>query len=160
VALADGGVHVGGGGFGMEDRADSVEKDGTNVTQERAGSQWLVLWPDCGIAATVRSLAGRYKNKCLSRSMPGKESAVSAPTNPRALTAYRFAVYGLIPLAGLFLGPIAVALGVLGLRHCRAHPADKGQGHAGAAVLLGVLEVLTNTVGLTFIWIGLASLRS
>ena len=83
---------------------------------------------------------------------------MSVPSsNPRAMAAYRCAVYGLIPLAGLVLGPVAVALGILGWRHYRAHPKDRGQGHAGAAVILGALELLTNSIGLTLIWIGLAS---
>src|SRR5438034_6160249 len=32
--------------------------------------------------------------------------------NRRAIRAYRYAVYGLIPGAGLFLGPLAVILGL------------------------------------------------
>jgi hypothetical protein len=80
--------------------------------------------------------------------------------NPSALAAYRCAVYGLIPLAGLILGPAAVTLGILGWRHFRLHPDDKGLGHAATGIILGLLELLTNCVGLTFIWIGLTSMTS
>jgi len=80
--------------------------------------------------------------------------------NPSALAAYRCAVYGLIPLAGLVLGPAAVALGILGWRHSRLHPDNKGLGHAATGIILGLLELLTNSVGLTFIWIGLTSMTS
>jgi hypothetical protein len=84
----------------------------------------------------------------------------SLPNNPRALAAYRCAVYGLIPVAGLFFGPAAVALGVLGLRHPRSDSKDRSHGFAGAAVILGTLELLTNGIGLTLIWIGLSSMAS
>jgi hypothetical protein len=84
----------------------------------------------------------------------------SPPNNPRAIAAYRCALYGLIPLAGLVLGPVAVALGVLGLRHPAVDAKDRTHGFASAAVILGVLELLTNGIGLTLIGIGLASLNS
>ncbi len=82
------------------------------------------------------------------------------PTNPRAMIAYRIACYGLIPLAGLVLGPVAVGLGVRSWLHLRSNPKDLGAGFASAAVILGLLEVLTNGIGLTLIGIGLASLGS
>ena len=84
---------------------------------------------------------------------------IPQPNNPKALAAYRCAIYGLIPVAGLLLGPIAVALGILGWRHFRNHPGDRGGGHAAAGVILGLLELLTNGIGLSFIAFGLASLR-
>lgn len=80
------------------------------------------------------------------------------PSNPRALAAYRCACYGLIPLAGLVLGPAAIAMGIRGWLHSRANPKDLGTGFASAAVILGLLELLTNGIGLTLIGIGLASL--
>jgi hypothetical protein len=79
-------------------------------------------------------------------------------SNTWALTAYRYAVYGLIPLAGLVFGPIAIALGILGICNHRNYPEDHGIGHARAAIILGLLELLTNGLGLTFIAIGIASL--
>jgi hypothetical protein len=82
----------------------------------------------------------------------------SEPNNPRAMTAYRFAIYGLIPVAGLLLGPMALALGLAGWRHARQNPDRQGVGHAVTAVILGALEVLTNAVGLALIWIGIESL--
>ena len=33
--------------------------------------------------------------------------------NPRAMSAYRYGVYGLIPFAGLVLGPLALGSGIL-----------------------------------------------
>jgi len=82
----------------------------------------------------------------------------SEPNNPRAMTAYRCAIYGLIPVAGLLLGPAALALGLAGWRHARQTPDRQGVGQAVTAVILGALELLTNAVGLALIWIGIASL--
>jgi len=84
--------------------------------------------------------------------------AIVKPNNPKAMTAFRCAIYGLIPVAGLLLGPAALALGILGWRHAKANPADRGGGHAAAAMILGLLELLSNSIGLTLIGIGLQSL--
>lgn len=81
--------------------------------------------------------------------------------NPNtAATAYRCAVYGLIPVAGLFLGPAAVALGIIGLLRQPAEPGAVGITPARAAIVLGTLEFVTNGLGLVLIGIGLASLLS
>lgn len=87
----------------------------------------------------------------------GPTVVIPIPANKKALVAYRLSMYGLIPVAGLLLGPVAVAVGLLGWRHYRIFPKDRGIGHAVAAVILGSLEILTNGLGLFFIWIGLNS---
>ena len=81
--------------------------------------------------------------------------------NPREAPAYRCAIYGLIPVAGLFLGPAAIVLGFIGLLRQPTDPKKAyGIGPARAAILLGTLELITNGVGLTFIGIGLVSIFS
>jgi hypothetical protein len=82
---------------------------------------------------------------------------IPVPANKKALVAFKLAIYGLIPVIGLLLGPLAVAIGLLGWRHYRIFPKDRGIGHAIGAVILGSLELLTNGLGLLFIWIGLNS---
>lgn len=79
--------------------------------------------------------------------------------NPRALCSYRFALFGLIPFAGLVLGPAALAWGILGLRLERINPSNKGTAQALAGIVLGALELLTNWVGLLFLIIGWTSLQ-
>jgi hypothetical protein len=69
-------------------------------------------------------------------------------------------VYGLIPVAGLFLGPAAVVLGFIGLLRQPPDPKARDTGPARAAIVLGTLELITNGVGLTFIGIGLVSIFS
>lgn len=92
--------------------------------------------------------------------MPKEPALVPQMNNPPAKAAYRCAVYGLIPGAGLLLGPAAMFLGMLGWRHFRKAPQGLGAGHAVAAILLGSLELLSNVVGFWFIAIGLSSLNS
>lgn len=64
--------------------------------------------------------------------------------NGRALAAYYFGVFSLIPCLGLLLGPIALVLGILGLRFVSANPTAKGTGHAIAGIVLGGLTTLGN----------------
>jgi DNA-directed RNA polymerase subunit RPC12/RpoP len=64
--------------------------------------------------------------------------------NGKALAAYYVGVFSLIPCLGLILGPIALILGIMGLRFVAAHPKAKGTGHAWAGVVLGTLTTLGN----------------
>jgi hypothetical protein len=67
--------------------------------------------------------------------------------------AYRCAMYGLIPLAGLVLGPIAVVLALFGYRQDRS---TAGKGRVALAVLtIGALVLLTNWVGVALMILGL-----
>ena len=67
--------------------------------------------------------------------------------------AYRCAMYGLIPLAGLVLGPLAVVLALFGYRQDRA---TAGKGRVALAVLaIGALVLLTNWVGVALMVFGL-----
>jgi DNA-directed RNA polymerase subunit RPC12/RpoP len=64
--------------------------------------------------------------------------------NARALAAYYCGVFSLIPCLGLILGPIALTLGIMGLRYVGAHPKARGTGHAWAGIILGGLTTLAN----------------
>ncbi|HXG12041.1 MAG TPA: DUF4190 domain-containing protein [Gemmataceae bacterium] len=61
--------------------------------------------------------------------------------NPKALLAYYFGVFGLIPCVGAILGPAALVLGILGLRYVRQHPTAHGTGHAIAGIVLGIIDL-------------------
>lgn len=71
-------------------------------------------------------------------------SSIIPYKNGRALAAYYFGVFSLIPCLGLLLGPAALILGILGLRYVKAHPTAKGTGHAVAGIVLGGLTTLGN----------------
>ena len=76
--------------------------------------------------------------------------------NPTARKAYYFCLYGLIPLAGLILGPLAV---VFGWSAWRQEKAKGGRGRAWPAftiVLIGTAIMVTNWAGVAMMVYGLA----
>jgi hypothetical protein len=70
--------------------------------------------------------------------------------------AYRCGMLAMIPLLGLVLGPLAIVLGLLGCRNERRQPSERGAGQAMAAIVLGGATLLTQSLGLFFIWHGLS----
>jgi hypothetical protein len=71
-----------------------------------------------------------------------------------AFRAYRCAVYSLIPLAGLLLGPLAVVLALLAWREGRRDPEARGNGYVVAALVLGFATLLCNGAGVALMVIG------
>ena len=67
--------------------------------------------------------------------------------NPFALFAYYLGVFALVPVVGLALGPLAVVLGVFGVRAARRKPDVKGGGHAWAGVVMGAVGIIVSAVG-------------
>lgn len=68
--------------------------------------------------------------------------------NMPALAGYYVAVFSLIPCASLLLGPLAVVLGVVGLRRAREQPIARGRVHAWVAIVLGALTLAGNVVAI------------
>jgi hypothetical protein len=66
--------------------------------------------------------------------------------NPKALAAYYCGIFGLIPVLGFILGPIALLFGILGMRHANFYRKAKGGGHAIAGLILGPLGVIGSIV--------------
>jgi len=62
--------------------------------------------------------------------------------NSRALAAYYFGIFSLIPCVGIPLGVTALILGILGLKHANTHPEAKGKVHAWVGVVLGALTAV------------------
>jgi len=60
--------------------------------------------------------------------------------NGPALAAYYCGVFGLIPVIGFLLGPIALILGIIGLVHKKKNPKVHGTGHAIAGIVLGLID--------------------
>lgn len=67
----------------------------------------------------------------------GGVQALIPTSNPPALLAYYAAVFSVIPIFGLLLGPLAVVLGVVGLSKLRADPRLSGTAHAWIGIALG-----------------------
>jgi hypothetical protein len=61
--------------------------------------------------------------------------------NPRSLAAYYISIFALIPGIGFVLGPVAIWLGIAGVRHASANPQAKGMVHAITAIVLGVIAL-------------------
>ena len=72
--------------------------------------------------------------------------------NPLALIGYYVSVFGLIPCAGLVLGPAAIVLGVMGHKFAKANPYAKGVAHAWVAIVLGSIELLAHLAFLAFMF--------
>jgi hypothetical protein len=66
--------------------------------------------------------------------------------NFQALIGYYCSIFGLVPIAGLLLGPVALLFGILGVKYAHAHPEMKGLNHALFAVILGTAELTAHII--------------
>ena len=62
--------------------------------------------------------------------------------NPNALASYYIGLFSLIPLFSFVMAPLAIFLGVKGLKYARQYPVVKGQVHAWVGILCGGLWTL------------------
>src|SRR5437588_6310668 len=65
-----------------------------------------------------------------------------------AVPAYLVSLYGMIPLAGLLLGPAAIIMGICAWLRGRRQPGFKGVSLCKAAILLGFLLTISQWAGL------------
>ncbi len=76
---------------------------------------------------------------------PKRATSALIPTdNPAALGGYYTGIASLICFVGLVAAPIAIVLGILGLRNVRRDPEVKGKAHAIIAIVLGSFTLLVN----------------
>lgn len=66
--------------------------------------------------------------------------------NPKALAAYYFGFFSLIPVVGILAAPFGVVLGVLGLKAVRANPEVKGSVHAWIGIIFGMISLTCNSL--------------
>lgn len=59
--------------------------------------------------------------------------------NQPALLGYYYSIFGLLPIAGLLLGPVAMVYGLIGLERGNRLPRHIGYGHALFAVVAGMI---------------------
>jgi hypothetical protein len=64
--------------------------------------------------------------------------------NGLALAAYYCGVFSIVPGIALILGPVAIGLGIGGMRRVSRNPEIKGTGHAITGIVLGSLTSLIN----------------
>jgi hypothetical protein len=72
----------------------------------------------------------------------GGVSVIIPYKNGAALAGYYVSIGSLIPMLGIVLGPVAIVLGILGIRARNRNPAVHGLAHAWVAIILGSLVVL------------------
>jgi hypothetical protein len=75
--------------------------------------------------------------------------------NPNALMAYYAAVFAVIPGLGLILGPVALFLGLAGLRYYKQYPVVKGVVHAWIGIVGGAGCCLIYLVFLAYMLVGM-----
>jgi hypothetical protein len=62
--------------------------------------------------------------------------------NQPALLGYYYAIFGLLPIIGLFLAPAAIAYGIIGLDRGNRLPRHIGYGHALFATVTGIIGAI------------------
>lgn len=62
--------------------------------------------------------------------------------NQPALLGYYYAIFGLLPIAGLVLSPAAICYGLIGLDRGNRIPRHIGYGHAMFAVVTGIIGAI------------------
>jgi hypothetical protein len=98
--------------------------------------------------------------------IPKADSLTPPPSNPygsfmgrmvptgnlASLSGYYFAIFSLIPIVGIVLGPFAIIMGLLGFSRAVAQPQTRGLGHALFAIATGILTTILNwTVAIMFL---------
>jgi hypothetical protein len=88
----------------------------------------------------------------------GALSGLIPYNNGAALGGYYCGIFAIIPCLGAVLGPIAVVLGIMGLKNVAREPQRKGKVHAWIGVIAGGLFGLANlAVGVIWLLIMLAA---
>lgn len=77
------------------------------------------------------------------QSAPDDSASVIIPyKNKSALIGYYTSIGSLIPVVGLIAGPVAIWLGVKGLKAVKSDPRVHGTAHAWVAIILGSISTL------------------
>jgi len=86
----------------------------------------------------------RPRHRSIRRTDSGDEvvSTIIPYKNPKALIGYYCSIVSLLPILGFVLGPAALTLGIMGLRHVRRRPEAHGTAHAIIAIVLGSIGTL------------------
>jgi hypothetical protein len=72
----------------------------------------------------------------------GSFTSLIPTNNPPALIAYYVGIFSMLPVACVVLGPIALVLGIKGLKAYQANPQISGKAHAWIGIVLGGLSTL------------------
>ena len=110
-----------------------------------ACAQWIPLAQVAGVGDAGSLLAGMTAPP--PASVQGDATGGVIPyKNAKALLAYYFGIFGLIPILGVPFALAAIILGILGLKFSRANPAVRGQVHAWIGIVLGAASLFGHLV--------------
>ncbi len=122
-------------------------------------------WPAARKGSTIEEFAITPLSSMSQPSSSRRRDAKNRPdafvevtpwTNAVAVYGYRCAVYGIIPIVGLVLGPLAFIGGLIGRYRYFADPSVEGRSQARAAIVLGAIETVFNAAGVGCIAWGLS----
>jgi len=139
-----------------------AEEEAVPLTDE--GGNAVIFCASCGTRHPFNTYACTACGKPLHAQAVQPSAATNYETigtlipykNTSALLAYYAAVFSLIPGLGLVLGPVAVILGIYGLKDVRNKREDKGTVHAWAGIILGGLTTAANVTLAVMIIIGIS----
>lgn len=72
-------------------------------------------------------------------SKPSSMDHVIPSRNQPALLGYYYSIFGLLPVIGLVLAPVAICYGIIGLERGNRLPRNIGYGHALFATVAGII---------------------
>ncbi|HEV3444171.1 MAG TPA: zinc ribbon domain-containing protein [Gemmataceae bacterium] len=92
----------------------------------------------------VEEYEPRRRRRSVRRADEGDEvvSTIIPYKNPKALAGYYCGIFSLFPILGFILGPLALTLGIMGLRYVKRKPQAHGTVHAIIAIIGGIFGTL------------------
>jgi hypothetical protein len=90
--------------------------------------------PPAPIPASASAPASKAPSQAMEHVIPSR--------NQPALLGYYYAIFGLLPVIGLFLAPAAISYGLIGLDRGNRLPRFIGYGHALFATVAGIIGAI------------------
>jgi Domain of unknown function (DUF4190)/zinc-ribbon domain len=143
----------------LRERPQAAEDEGIEDAGRRPASARPRRRPAEDFEEDDEDLERRPRYRSIRRTDSGDEvvSTIIPYKNPKALIGYYCSIVSLLPILGFVLGPAALTLGIMGLRHVRRRPEAHGTAHAIIAIVLGSIGTLISLSCGTLIIIGLLS---
>lgn len=99
------------------------------------------------------TVAGDLSQPALHQSDTDATGGLIPYKNAHALAGYYTAVASILCGVGAFSGPIAIILGVMGLRNSKRNPKVRGIAHAWVAIILGAACTIANWAAIIWIFL-------
>jgi hypothetical protein len=105
-------------------------------------------------AACGKPLQGRKRRRPSSEEVDSTTDPKAEQCNRAGLRAYRISVWGILPGAGLVLGPVAMLLGIVAAIRGNGVPGFTAKGLAILSVLLGAVITACQWTGVVLMVLG------